>query len=109
MRMESFESEVIRIVTVEIVQLIKFLVQMHEGPELGYLVPTFKKRRKRGMEGERGRDGRMEGGRKEIKKRKEEREKKREGDRDSAVHLQSQCWGKTGRYLEIIGKPAYLN
>lgn len=79
MRMESFESEVIRIVTVEIVQLIKFLVQMHEGPELGYLAPTFKKRRKRGMKGERGRDGRMEGGRKKIKKegRKSERKRKR--------------------------------
>lgn len=80
MRMESFESEVIRIVTVEIVQLIKFLVQMHEGPELGYLAPTFKKRRKRGMEGERGRDGRMGGGRKEIKKKEgREREKERGG------------------------------
>lgn len=81
-RMESFESEVTRIVNVEIVQLVKFLVQMHEGPELGSLAPTFKEKKeeRRGRE-KGGMEGWKEKGKKKIKK------EGWKGGRDSAVHL----------------------
>lgn len=70
MRMESFESEVTRIVTVKIVQLVKFLVQMREGPELGSIASTFKEKKeeRRGREKKGGIEGWREEGKKEIKK-----------------------------------------
>lgn len=68
-RIEPFEPEVIWIGAVEMVQLVKFLLHKREGPELSYLVPTLKERKKMGMDkwregGEGWRDGWSEKGRK---------------------------------------------
>lgn len=51
MRIESFESEVIWMGAVKMVQSVTFLLYKHERTGLGYLVPTFKERK----EGERQR------------------------------------------------------